>query len=96
MNLNNNKSNESGEAVMGLANEKIPVLRDKIDIDDDSTELLTTDDLDKCDIPTQQTSFNTCTRSGEDRRQRADRRGSLRAESQERRSGRDRRIFTYF
>lgn len=78
---------------MASANEKIPVLVDIFE--DRNGGLLTTDDLDKSAIPKQRTTFNTCTRSGEDRRCLDDRRKTVRAESPERRSGRDRRIFTY-
>lgn len=61
-----------------------------------ASKLHTLDDLDQLDVPPLTTSFNTCTRSGEDRRQLADRRADVRAESPERRSGRDRRMMTYF
>lgn len=61
-----------------------------------SARLRTLDDLDDQDIPTLTTSFNTCTRSGEERRQQFDRRATPRADCVERRSGRDRRMMTYF
>ena len=58
--------------------------------------LKTLDDLEEMDVPAYSTSFNTCTRSGSDRRQLPDRRRRPRIDCEERRSGRDRRIMTYF
>lgn len=72
----------------------IPVLSDQVE--DRKSNLLTTDDLEKSAIEVGATSFNTCTRSGDDRRILAKRRKQERPESKERRCGRDRRMFSYF
>lgn len=58
--------------------------------------LQTLDDLEDEVVPAYSTSFNTCTRSGVDRRQLPDRRRRPRIDCEERRSGRDRRIMTYY
>ena len=63
---------------------------------DKPSKLRTLDELDDLDVPLHTTSFNTCTRSGTDRRQRADRRREPRTDSRERRSGRDRRIMSCY
>lgn len=79
---------------MVAAEDDIPILFDEVG--EQTSGLLTTDDLDKADVEVGETSFNTCTRSGQERRQAGDRRGSPRAEHIDRRSGRDRRMFSYF
>lgn len=83
---------------MAAAEDDIPILFDEIDEIDEKpkTGLLTTDDLESYAVPVEQKSFNTCTRSGDERRQRIDRRQVKRPECSERRSGRDRRIFSYY
>lgn len=79
---------------MAAAEDDIPILFDEVE--DSATGLQTTDDLDKADVVVGETSFNTCTRSGLERRQAGDRRRAPRAEHIDRRSGRDRRMFSYF
>lgn len=80
---------------MAAAEDDIPILFDEIS-DEDQPGLVTTDDLEMDDVPVKLKSFNTCTRSGQDRRQQLDRRQAIRPECSDRRCGRDRRIFSYF
>lgn len=58
--------------------------------------LWTLDELENQDIPTLDSTFNTCTRSGSDRRQTEERRRRERIDCEDRRNGRDRRLMSYF
>ena len=70
----------------------IPILRDEII---PGNYILSLDELEELEIPYASAAFNTCTRSGQDRRELAERSRRESPGCGERRGCRDRRLLTY-